>query len=475
MPVTNLNLVDLLNDLKTNAQAILAAIDNDPLLTKRTCDKTGLTIANASKALFTPTETHQLFAKGLIYKKWTKTSWGTDGYSEDVVTKYELVAVPLIKQFNHGENFYVDEHVAECIAAGATPVFTDKLDGTFIMRNVVAGHGVMLSTRGMLDTMHDLSGCSVDDVDADSNGRFFEWARAVIDAKYPILRDPEFYTDSELYFELVGPGNRIVTSYSEWDLVLTGGRSQKRGNYYDRGNLAIMAKAFGLAMAEDHDTYGLSFEAQLSRCLEKLGRSDAEGTVVQFELGDQVIGRVKAKTETYRTIAALLNHCTFDHTAKMIESDLVKFGRSKWQPFKEYLINLGRKKVQEEFLELYREHHQAYWQYQAHVDNFIKGCYAYAALLKFRFNVPVMDKPSGLAKRSMYEYVKETSKGFDQELAGYFCKYVIAAVDGIIDRKLLVTTQLKTPETAATSLQVLESELQTLEQELGRLLAVEVA
>ena len=453
MPLNTLNLVTLQAALRDNTRAILAAIDNDPLLSKRTCPITGLTVANASKGLFTPTETHQLYAKGLVYKK-TRAGYSDLGGWEH---RYELVAVPLLKIYNLGENPHVEKHVIECVAAGAVPTFPNKEDGTFIMRNVHEGQ-VILSTRGMLETMHD----GFDACDDEADGRFFKWAYQVIDAKYPVLRDPEFYADSELYFELVGPGNRIVTQYDDWDLILIGGRSQKRGEYYDYASLAHIHTGYGLRIPASHGASGNSFAEQAAACVKQLEGSDCEGTVIQFEKGGVVVGRVKAKTETYRTIAALINHCSFAHTAELIEKDPTKYGRNKWQAFKEFLISLGRKKVHEEFLELYKQHHAAYWQYQADVDHFIKGCYQYATIMRLQLQVPGVGKPEGQLKRRVYELVNAKAKLHQEQgsdAAGYFSKYVLMAIDGTIDRTMLTAMHLKTPAIAAECRAIVEAEL----------------
>src|ERR1019366_2026314 len=80
-----LRLDSLLDDLRDHPAAILAAIDADPMLLRRVSGD--LVLANASKALYTPCEEHQLFAKGIVYRR----------------DPLRLVSLPLIKIYNLGE------------------------------------------------------------------------------------------------------------------------------------------------------------------------------------------------------------------------------------------------------------------------------------------------------------------------------------------------------------------------------------
>ena len=80
-----LRLDRLLADLRDHPEAVLAAIDADPLLLKR--QSGDLVLANASQALYTPMEQHQLYAKGIVYKR----------------DPYKLVSLPLVKIYNAGE------------------------------------------------------------------------------------------------------------------------------------------------------------------------------------------------------------------------------------------------------------------------------------------------------------------------------------------------------------------------------------
>src|SRR5689334_2310850 len=81
----NLRLDHLLEELRSRGPDILAAIDADPLLIKRQAG--ALVLANGGPLLFTPTASHQLFAKGIVYLR----------------EPFELVSLPLVKIYNLGE------------------------------------------------------------------------------------------------------------------------------------------------------------------------------------------------------------------------------------------------------------------------------------------------------------------------------------------------------------------------------------
>src|SRR5437764_1324318 len=96
----HLRLDHLLAELRESTPGILEAIDADPLLVKRTSGE--LVLANATKALYTPQAQHQLYAKGIVYRR----------------SPYRLVSLPLIKIYNAGER---DVTVADLAAIAAEP------------------------------------------------------------------------------------------------------------------------------------------------------------------------------------------------------------------------------------------------------------------------------------------------------------------------------------------------------------------
>src|SRR5262245_51397125 len=128
-----LRLDRLLSDLRQRPEAILAAIDADPMLLKRTSG--GLVLANASQALYTPTAQHQLYAKGIIYRR----------------DPYRLVSLPLIKIYNAGErNVAIADLALLADQLDVRPRFLRKMDGSLIQVFRADGR-VWFSTRGMLE------------------------------------------------------------------------------------------------------------------------------------------------------------------------------------------------------------------------------------------------------------------------------------------------------------------------------------
>src|SRR6185437_3730257 len=91
------------------------AIDTDPLLLKRTSGE--LVLANPSRALYTPQATHQLYAKGIVYRR----------------SPYRLVSLPLVKIYNLGErDVTVNELAALCAEPNVHMRFLRKIDGSLI-------------------------------------------------------------------------------------------------------------------------------------------------------------------------------------------------------------------------------------------------------------------------------------------------------------------------------------------------------
>src|SRR5262245_3310154 len=141
----------LLSILRDDLQSALFSIDDDPMLIKR--ESLGLVLANASKALFTPREVHQLFAKGIVYRR----------------DPYRLVSLPLVKIFNLGEHAVTIADIDALVSLGTSRAprvhFLRKWDGTMVQRFEADGR-VWFATRGMLEGVV-LSAGEADDEDSD--------------------------------------------------------------------------------------------------------------------------------------------------------------------------------------------------------------------------------------------------------------------------------------------------------------------
>ncbi len=342
----NVDIDHLLSELKANAPTILAAIDADPLLTKRLCPETGLVVANASKLLFSPTAPHQLYAKGLVYRR----------------DPYEVVGVPLLKIYNAHEALGV-AHLESMYQRGARAQFVDKADGTFIARHVVDGK-VLFSTRGMLETQAD---------DAESQ-KFFTWTRAIAADRYPQLLDPESSPDATLMFELVGPENRIVTSYSEWNLVYIADFCLHEFVYANREQQEAVAAWVGFTPVKhlginEHTNFEVATAAMQAQC----AGTDREGSVVQFELDGVVVGRVKVKAATYLKLLKVFRGCTYENV-----SDLARNGSGRgtvfdWRDFEVLLWGQGGDDLPPDLLGAYRQHFEAFVDHWQRCQDYVRA------------------------------------------------------------------------------------------------------
>src|SRR5262249_14992947 len=105
----------LLHELRCRQHEILSAIDADPLLIKR--ESGPLVLANASQKLFTPQQQHQLYAKGIVYRR----------------DPYRVVSLPLVKIYNVGERNVTLTDLAYLANESDVAVrFLRKIDGSLI-------------------------------------------------------------------------------------------------------------------------------------------------------------------------------------------------------------------------------------------------------------------------------------------------------------------------------------------------------
>ncbi len=191
-----LRLDRLLAALRDRPEDILGAIDRDPMLLKK--ESGDLVLANASKLLFTPQEEHQLFAKGIVYRR----------------DPYRFVSLPLIKIYNIGER---DVTVAELAGLAAQERvrlrFLRKIDGSLVQAFRADGR-VWLTTRGMIE------GAKLRRAEAAEEGRIeFDYlgeARRLAERDLPrLLSDAAALDGRTLVFELIHPGARIITNYGD--------------------------------------------------------------------------------------------------------------------------------------------------------------------------------------------------------------------------------------------------------------------
>lgn len=338
-----LRLDRLLDELRRDGEDILARIDNDPLLIKRTSGD--LVLANASQKLYTPAEPHQLFAKGIVYRR----------------DPYRLVSLPLVKIYNVGER---DVTVADLAGIAAEPGvrlrFLRKMDGSLVQVFRHTGR-IWFTTRGMIEGARWKF--DPDEEDGVPGFDFLATARQLAVERYPrLLELPEGRT---LLFELIHPQARKVTSYGDRaDLVLLASFDHAGHRYADFDAVSAFGRELGLAVVDALSPPGEGLAEQIDGLLAALAGTDEEGSVVCFERGGEVIYRVKVKTPDYLQLMRLMAFCTYDRTREKIDAN----GCRSWEDLRATLQAEGKDHVPEEVLVFYREHWDRFAAYLANLE-----------------------------------------------------------------------------------------------------------
>lgn len=174
----------------------------------------------------------------LISPRKDKYDWSEDErFYRSVVVDGDgrPVSVGLPKFFNAGEH-PGDTAALEAALAGGKVWFTEKMDGSLIIRSVVNGD-VILRTRGTLDGGTD-HGPAV---------------RRLAAERYPQLLDPTLEPDRSLLFEFVSPQFPIIVAYPEPDLVLLGANHNLPGSLLDRPEIEALGADIHVPVAPGHD------------------------------------------------------------------------------------------------------------------------------------------------------------------------------------------------------------------------------
>jgi hypothetical protein len=343
----NLRLDHLLADLRANGEAILRAIDADPLLVKRQSGE--LVLANAGPALFTPQLPHQLYAKGIVYRR----------------EPFELVSLPLVKIYNLGEKDVSAADLAGIAASGgnARLHFLRKLDGTLLQRFQHAGR-VYLTTRGMIEGGPCFGSFDEDAPARAANFDFLGTARRIAAEKYPALLEPRPELEGvTLVFEFIHPETRVITNYgAREDLVLLACFDRRAYRYRTFAELRELAAAHALSHVDELSPKGDTLGAQIEALIGSFAGTDEEGTVITIEHGHEIVYRVKVKSPDYLRVLKLVVTCTYDRVAELVYAHPEWRG---WADCEAHLLALGRESVPEEVLGFYREHFDAFAAYRA--------------------------------------------------------------------------------------------------------------
>lgn len=337
-PITTLELDVLLERLRAREQQILRLIDEDEHLKRRERED-GLVIANSGPSLFEPQFEHQLFAKGIVYRR----------------APYALVSLPLVKMFNHGLREHSDRTSREVLAR-EEPVrvtFPEKLDGTMIQLFAHEGRA-WLTTRSVLEG-----------TGRDVEGDFLALARAQLERAHPHLLDPEVIGGKSLIFELIHPKTRQVTNYgADHRMVLLSVFDLERYHYWSTRRVLAWARQREVEHPELLiDQHGL--DEGVARLRAELGEDPRipEGAIVCFEQGDRIVHRVKVKTEEYLHHFSMRFRITFKGVADML------WEHPEWRDWDAFIAHLSAEKMSEEEVEaFYREHFDRFMEWFAQIE-----------------------------------------------------------------------------------------------------------
>ena len=379
-----LRLDRLLALLRDDTAGVLSRIDADPLLTKRT--NGDLVLANASKALFTPAEPHQMFAKGIVYRR----------------DPFRLVSLPLVKIFNLGERNVTAHDIAALTdeARHSGVHFLRKMDGTLIQRFQDGGR-VYFTTRGVLEGVRYTGAQDEDAPGRLSHFDFLAETRAVAARQYPLLLDvvPE-WDRFTLLFEFLHPETRVVTDYRDRrDLVLIAAFDKARVRYLPFRELTAFAEEHHLTGVGAYALHGHTLADKIDDLRAQLTGTDEEGTVLTVEHGDEIAYRVKVKSADYLRTLKLMVSCTYPRTADMLDA---RPEWTTWEPFESHLKSQGTESVPEEVLAEYRTHQETHLAYLRDCERLRTWAEAEAA--RIRRTLPAADERA--TRKAFAEAVK---------------------------------------------------------------------
>src|SRR5579885_1722412 len=219
-----------------------------------------------------------------IHPKHTKWDWSEEELSLRSVAVDQrglVVSCGWPKFFNMGERPINDAALEAALSSGEEVFFTEKLDGTLIIRSVLPDCRVIFRTRGAWD-----------------GGKFSALARSIASAHYPALLDPTLMPEWSLLFEYVGPANLIVIAYTQEDLWFLGAVRHADSYLMPVGQVQAFARDYGLHPAP---------LVELPRDLKRLQQAvrdwnDREGVVARLRQGQLLI---KLKSARYLALHAM--------------------------------------------------------------------------------------------------------------------------------------------------------------------------
>jgi hypothetical protein len=321
-----LELPELLGLMRDDERKVIALIDTDPKLKRRSGGRNGdLVIANARDDLHRPEKLHlhQMLAKGIVYRKAT----------------LEVVSLPLVKMFNHDKCPASDAVTRQIIEHGGYSItFPEKLDGTMIQ--LFDDDGIVcLGTRSTLEGSEE--------------SPQLELARSVLRRDAPHLLSPGSAGPRTLVFELVHPQARQITRYGAREsMVLVAVYDRQQWRYWKTADVIAFAENLNLERPTRliADCEAAALESGIERLRAALAGNTAlpEGSVVCFEDDVQILHRVKVKMEAYLLRMSARSRITLKTVAQVVwhQPEL-----HNWEAYRRQVA------PDEELETLHKEHH----------------------------------------------------------------------------------------------------------------------
>jgi hypothetical protein len=226
-----------------------------------------------------------------IHPKRDKWDWSEDELrlrSVAVDLQGRVISTGWPKFFNMGERPANDAALELALESGEEVFFTEKLDGTLIVRSVLPNGKVIFRTRGRWES-----------------DEFGPLAHAIASARYPALLDPRIMPEWSLLFEYVGPANLIVIAYSQEDLVFLGAVRHADFHLMPVEQMQTFARNYGLRCVPlvelPRDVKGMVEAVR--------GWENREGIVVRLHRGQLLI---KLKSARYLAMHAMRANMSYD-------------------------------------------------------------------------------------------------------------------------------------------------------------------
>ena len=226
----------------------------------------------------------------LITPTFTKHKWSDEDRhfrSLLCLPDGKVVSSGFFKFHNHGEAPELDRITEQAILNG-TAWFTNKEDGSLLIRSVINGR-VVFRTRGS-HTMED---------------KFSEPIMKLIEEKYPVLLDPTIDARYSVLFEYTSPDNLIVVQYDEPKLTVLG-LMDLTGDPYpefvsDPDILSMLEASYGTPAVKFYH-----LPNSLPEIIDQVrGWKGKEGIVVWCRLPNGKLHLSKIKADEYKRLHAL--------------------------------------------------------------------------------------------------------------------------------------------------------------------------